>query len=152
MKKINTYAGYICLKPINGVIFLSYSQNEINKGFIENNLSGKFYLSTNENMYSSNDIVLNSLIKEKNKLKGIVMLSAFSLPSSKRRRDQIYKNFLKYKKTMHFVFENFFLKNKNDINKIEEYLLFKEDFFTKTVSSLTDEQEKNIPLDGWNFI
>ena len=53
---------------------------------------------------------------------------------------------------MHFVFENFFLKNKNDINKIEEYLLFKEDFFTKTVSSLTDEQEKNIPLDGWNFI
>ena len=51
-----------------------------------------------------------------------------------------------------FVFESFFLKNKNDINKIEEYLLFKEDFFTKTVSSLTDEQEKNIPLDGWNFI
>ena len=40
----------------------------------------------------------------------------------------------------------------NDINKIEEYLLIKEDFFTKTVSSLTDEQEKNIPVDGWNFI
>ena len=80
--KNKVYAGYINLRPINGVIFPSYSQNQINKNFIEQNLKGKFFLSTNENMYSENDIVLNSLIKEKNKLNGVVMLSAFSACTS----------------------------------------------------------------------
>ena len=80
MKKNKTYAGYINLKPINGIIFPSYIQNQMNKKFIVEELESDFFLSTNENMYSENDIVLNSLIKERNNLNGIVMLSAFSLP------------------------------------------------------------------------
>ena len=92
MKKINKYAGYICLKPINGITFPSYSQNQINRKYIESSLNGNFFLSTNENVYSDNDIVLNSLIKEKNNLKGIVMLSAFSLPEKINRRYRIYKH------------------------------------------------------------
>ena len=49
------YAGYISLKPINGVIFPSYIQNQTNKNFISNELKGAFYLSTNENEYSENN-------------------------------------------------------------------------------------------------
>ena len=52
MKKIKKikkkYAGYISLKPINGVIFPSYIQNQTNKHFITTVLNGSFYLSTNE--------------------------------------------------------------------------------------------------------
>ena len=36
--KNKVYAGYINLRPINGVIFPSYSQNQINKNFIEQNI------------------------------------------------------------------------------------------------------------------
>ena len=152
MKKINTYAGYICLKPINGVIFPSYAQNQINKEYIETSLNGKFFLSTNENMYSNNDIVLNSLIREKNNLKGIVMLSAFSLPKKMNRRNIIYKNLFVNKKNLYFVFEEFHLKNKKDINYIEEYLLFREDFFTKTVNKLSNEEKRITQNKDLNFI
>ena len=54
MKKI--YAGYISLKPVNGVIFPSYIQNQTNKNFIKM-LEWYFFLSTNENEYSENRIV-----------------------------------------------------------------------------------------------
>ena len=62
----------------------------MNKAFIENELNGKFYMSTNENMYSDNKIVLNSLILEKNRLSGIVMLSAFSLPEKINVRKNLF--------------------------------------------------------------
>ena len=99
-RKNKLYAGYIYLKPINGVIFPSYIQNQINKNFITKNLKASFFLSTNENEYSKNRIVLNSLINEDNKLKGIVMLSAFSLPENKILRSKIYKDLFKKKKNL----------------------------------------------------
>ena len=98
-------------------------------------------------MYSDNDIVLNSLIREKNNLKGIVMLSAFSLPEKINRRHRIYKNLFVSKKSLYFVFEEFYLKNKKDINKIEEYLFFREDFFTRKVLLLYILFTKNEHID-----
>ena len=78
MKKI---AGYLNLKPINGIIFPSYVQNQINKEFIENKLNGSFFMTTNENTYGENVIVLKTLIKNKS-ISGIVMLSTFCLPDN----------------------------------------------------------------------
>ena len=66
-------------------------------------------------MYSDNDIVLNSLIKEKNNLNGIVMLSAFSLPEKFENRERIYRNLLKNKKTLHFIFEKLLFQKKENI-------------------------------------
>ena len=116
-RKSNLYAGYIYLKPINGVIFPSYIQNQTNKNFIVNNLKGSFFLSTNENEYSRNRIFLNSLINEKNKLKGVVMMSAFSLPANKKLRLKIYKIYLTRKRTS-FYFEDYCIKKKGDEEKI----------------------------------
>ena len=65
MKKAPIFAGYINLKPINGIIFPSYAQNQINKEYINNNLNGEFFMSTNENTYGKNNIVLRSLLEEK---------------------------------------------------------------------------------------
>ena len=41
MRKKDIFAGYINLKPINGVIFPSYAQNQINRDYIVNNLKGQ---------------------------------------------------------------------------------------------------------------
>ena len=59
MKKI---AGYLNLKPINGIIFPSNVQNQLNKEFIETKLKSSFFMTTNENTYGENSIVLKSLI------------------------------------------------------------------------------------------
>ena len=42
MKKTPIFAGYINLKPINGIIFPSYAQNQINKEYITSKLNGEF--------------------------------------------------------------------------------------------------------------
>ena len=150
MKKI--YAGYISLKPINGVIFPSYIQNQTNKNFITNNLNSTFFLSTNENEYSENRIVLNSLINEKNKISGIVMMSAFSMPENAMLRSKIYKDLFKNKKELHFIFENYLIKKKGDEKKIEEYLIFKNEFFINLKSSLNKFQRKHFVSKKGNFI
>ena len=152
MIKLKEYAGYISLNPINGVIFPSYIQNQMNKAFIEKELSGKFYMSTNENMYSDNKIVLNSLILEKNRLSGITMLSAFSLPEKFKVRKKIYSNLIKTRKKIYFIFEKLGIENKKDIDFIEEYLMFRHNFFTKKKTSLTLEEKKNFIDSSWSFI
>ena len=151
-RKNKLYAGYIYLKPINGVIFPSYIQNQINKNFITKNLKASFFLSTNENEYSKNRIVLNSLINEDNKLKGIVMLSAFSLPENKILRSKIYKDLFKKKKELRFIFENYCIKKKGNEKKIEEYLIFRNSFFTNVKSSLNNFEKKYFVNRKFSFV
>ena len=117
------------MKPINGIIFPSYAQNQINKEYINNNLNGEFFMSTNENTYGKNNIVLRSLLEEKS-LKGVCLLSVYSLPDLKEQREEIYKLLLKYKKEFHFVFEEKSLKSKKGIEIIEDLFIFNNSFFT----------------------
>lgn len=147
MKKI---AGYLNLKPINGIIFPSYVQNQINKDFIENKLYGSFFMTTNENTYGENSIVLKTLIKNKS-INGIVMLSTFCLPDNYNERKKIYKLIKINKKSLHFIFEE--LNFKRDVNEgiIEDYLIFDNEFFTKKKSELTD-YEKIFINKSWQFI
>ena len=146
------YAGYISLKPINGVIFPSYIQNQTNKNFISNELKGAFYLSTNENEYSENRIVLNSLINDNNKIRGIVMMSAFSLPENKDLRKKLYKDLIKRKKELHFIFEDFSNKKRGDEENIEDYLMFKSKFFVGTKSTLNQLEKKFFINKNFKFI
>ncbi len=148
---MKTYAGYINLKAINGVIFPSYAQNQMNKDFIINKLNGQFFLATNENTYGSNNIVLVSLLKERS-ISGVVMLSVFSLPNSFNERKNIYKICLKNKKEIHFNFEDIKFKFKKDIDKIEEYLIFNNEFFTKKKSSITKFERKVFSDSSWTLV
>ena len=152
MKKNKVFAGYIFLKNINGILYPSYIQNRMNKEFIENHLNGKIYMSQNENMYSKNSIVLNSLITENNKIDGIVMLSVFHLPRQKKERLKIYKNLIKKKKSIFFILENLSFLKKKDIEKIENSLIFTEKFFTKEVNSLNPFENKIFKDEKWSFI
>ena len=102
MKK--KYAGYINLKPLNGVIYPSSIQNILMKNYIENNLKGHFYLSPTEILQAKFSITLNTLISNKTKVYGIVMLSCFLLPKNITERFSIYKSLLESKKKIIFYF------------------------------------------------
>ena len=147
MKKI---AGYLNLKPINGIIFPSNVQNQLNKEFIETKLKSSFSMTTNENTYGENSIVLKSLIKNKS-IHGIVMLSTFCLPNDYNNRLEIYKLIRKNKKSLHFIFEELSFKKEIDEDKIENFLIFDNDFFTRKKIGLSDS-EKAFVNKSWQFI
>ena len=149
-KKIPIFAGYINLKAINGVIFPSYAQNQINKEYITNKIGGEFFMSTNENTYGKNNIVLRSLLEEKS-LKGVCFLSVFSLPDNKSQRLEIYKIALKKKKHLHFVFEELLIKKLNDLEKVEEMFIFNSKFFTEKKNTLS-KFERQFLNNSWAFV
>jgi len=134
MKK--KFAGYINLKPLNGVIYPSSNQNILMKGFVENNLGGIFYLSPTEVLQAKYSITLNTLISKETKVSGIVMLSTFLLPNSFKERESFYKKLLVSKKKMYFILDELALKNKEDIEKIEDFIIFNSKHFVNTKKKL----------------
>ena len=78
MKK--KYAGYVNLKPLNGVIYPSSVQNIMMKNYVENDLKGIFHLAPTEFLQAKFSIVLRTLLSKQTSVEGIVMLSTFLLP------------------------------------------------------------------------
>lgn len=138
MKK---FAGYINLKNLNGVLYPSSIQNTIMKEYIQNELNGIFYLSPTEVLQAKFPITLKTLIGKETKVHGIVMLSSFYLPINYMIRKNIYKDALKMKKSIHFILDKIVLETNNDIDKIEEYLIFNNTFFTNTKLKLNDYEK-----------
>tara|TARA_B100000989_G_scaffold79854_1_gene56911 strand:- start:1676 stop:2128 length:453 start_codon:yes stop_codon:yes gene_type:complete len=138
MKK---FAGYINLKNLNGVLYPSSIQNIIMKDYIQNHLRGIFYLSPTEVLQAKFPITLKTLIGKETKVDGIVMLSSFYLPEDYLIRKQIYKKIIKMKKSIHFILDELIFKNIKDIDKIEEYLIFNNSFFTNTKKKLNSEEK-----------
>lgn len=138
MKK---FAGYINLKNLNGVLYPSSIQNTIMKEYIQNELNGIFYLSPTEVLQAKFPITLKTLIGKETKVHGIVMLSSFYLPINYMIRKNIYKDALKMKKFIHFILDKIVLETNNDIDKIEEYLIFNNTFFTNTKLKLNDYEK-----------
>lgn len=131
------YAGYINLNPLNGVIYPSSIQNILIKNFIETDLKGIFYLSPTEILQAKYSITLQTLISKETKVKGIVMLSSFLLTKNLSERKKIYNKLLKSKKHMYFILDELFIKNKSDIDKVEEFIIFNSNFFTDTKKKLS---------------
>mgnify|MGYP001340250146 CR=1 FL=1 len=142
MKK--KFAGYINLKPLNGVIYPSSIQNILMKNFIENNLNGDFYLSPTEILQARFSITLNTLISNNTKVSGIVMLSCFLLPSTINERFLIYKKSLVSKKKLYFIFDDLKLESKKDIEKVENFYIFNSDHFIKTKKKLNNFEDSFI--------
>jgi|TARA_B100001964_G_C14184938_1_gene578174 sporadic carbohydrate cluster protein (TIGR04323 family) len=143
MKKIRRFAGYINLKPINGVLYPSSIQNILMKDYVTKSIDGKFYLSPTEVLQAKYSVTLNTLLDSSVNVKGIVMLSAFSLPLDYKHRKDIYKKTILTKKELHFIFDELIFKNKADIDKIENQLIYRNNFFTKTWTKIS---ENELPL------
>ena len=80
------------------------------------------------------------------------MLSAFSLPENKILRSKIYKDLFKKKKELRFIFENYCIKKKGNEKKIEEYLIFRNSFFTNVKSSLNNFERKYFVNRKFSFV
>ena len=80
------------------------------------------------------------------------MLSVFYLPKQKKERSKIYKNLIKKKKGIFFILENLSFFKKEDVQKIEESLIFTENFFTKEVRNLNSFEKKFFKDEKWSFI
>ena len=141
MKK---YAGYINLKNLNGVLYPSSIQNIMMKDYVQNTLKGIFYLSPTEVLQAKFPVTLKTLIGKETNVHGIVMLSSFYLPQNFIIRKQLYKDIIKMKKTIHFILDELELKKKQDIEKIEELLIFNDPFFTNTKLNLNDYEKEYI--------
>ncbi len=144
MKKNKSFAGYINLKPVNGVIFPSSIQNIIMKDYVTSQLKGKFFLSPTEVLQAKYSITLNTLMSNDVKVRGIVMLSTFMLPRKHDERLTIYSNSIKRKKELHFILDEMVLKNKTDLEEIENQLIFRNNFFTKTRLKLSNFEKSLI--------
>ena len=138
MKK---FAGYINLKNLNGVLYPSSIQNIMMKDYIQNKLKGIFYLSPTELLQAKFPVTLKTLIGKETKVDGIVMLSSFYLPDNYFVRKKIYKEIAKTKKSIHFILDELVLSSKKDVDKIEEYLIFNNSFFTETRLKLNSEEK-----------
>lgn len=141
MKK---FAGYINLKNLNGVLYPSSIQNIMMKDYVQNTLKGIFYLSPTEVLQAKFPVTLKTLIGKETNVHGIVMLSSFYLPKNFIVRKKLYKDIIKMKKTIHFILDELVLKNKQDIEKIEELLIFNDPFFTNTKLNLNDYEKEYI--------
>lgn len=133
MKK---YAGYINLRPINGVIYPSSLQNIVMKDYVSNKLNSIFYLSPTEILQAKYSVTLNTLISKETKVNGIVMLSTFSLPKNKVTRMNVLKQAIKEKKEIHFILDEKIFRTLKDLNEIEDQVLFNNKFFTATKTNL----------------
>ena len=138
MKK---FAGYINLKNLNGVLYPSSIKNIMMKDHIQNVLKGIFYLSPTELLQAKFPITLKTLIGKETKVDGIVMLSSFYLPENYFVRKQIYKEIAKMRKSVHFILDELVFRSNKDVDKIEEYLIFNNAFFTNTKLKLTKEEK-----------
>jgi sporadic carbohydrate cluster protein (TIGR04323 family) len=152
MKKIKRFAGYINLKPINGVLYPSSIQNILLKNYVTDFLKGKFYLSPTEVLQAQNLITLNTLISDEVKVNGIVMLSIFFLPFQKKKRDILYKRTLNNKKELHFILDEIIFKDRQDVKKIEESLIFRNNFFTETRFKTNNFEQKMIKSFRTSFV
>ena len=138
MKK---FAGYINLKNLNGVLYPSSIQNIMMKDYIQNVLKGIFYLSPTEVLQAKFPITLKTLIGKETKVDGIVMLSSFYLPENYFVRKQIYKEIAKMRKSVHFILDELVFRSNKDVDKIEEYLIFNNPFFTNIKLKLNENEK-----------
>ena len=151
MKK--KFAGYINLKNLNGVLYPSSIQNIMMKDYINKKLNGIFYLSPTEILHAKFPVTLRTLISKETKVSGIVMLSSFYLPENYNIRKQIYRETIKNKKPIYFILDEMIFKNKKNIKKVENFIIYNNQFFTDVKLKLILEEKKiEIKFEKVNFV
>ena len=118
------YRGYIFSRKINGNFIPQRVQNLVIRDFA---LKKKIFFKLSSTEYNMENcyIMLNSLIKDINKIDGIIFYSIEMLADEKKKTLKLIDFFIKKKKTIFFAVEELKLSSKNDLKKIKEILLIK---------------------------
>jgi hypothetical protein len=80
------------------------------------------------------------------------MLSTFCLPLKNKTRKIIYKRALKSKKELHFILDEIIFNKIEMIENIENYLIFRNEFFTKTKNKTTDFEKNLLKFSKVSFV
>tara|TARA_Y100000591_G_C21623640_1_gene589162 strand:- start:244 stop:645 length:402 start_codon:yes stop_codon:yes gene_type:complete len=119
--KKSGFRGYIFSRTIDGSFIPHRVQNLVIKDYCQRKKLF-FKLSATEYKMKDSYIMLNAVLKELNKIDGVVFYSIFMLPEDSRLRKKICNLFLKSKKNLHFALEEIVLKNLSSLKEIENII------------------------------
>jgi len=116
------YRGYIGSRPILGNRTPQAVQNLVIRDYCQrNNLT--YLLAAAEYMMPHCYMMLNEVLAELPRLKGIVCYTLFMLPDSPEQRREVYRRVLEAKATLHAALEGQVLRTPDDVGRVEDIWL-----------------------------
>jgi len=115
------YRGYIGSRPYTSGDYPQNVQNLIIRTFCQKN-KFTYLLSATEYIMPNCYMILEEVIQSIESLEGIVLFSIFMLPDSAEKRKRIYDKILSANRTLHAALEDLSIRNKADIQAVEDVL------------------------------
>ena len=124
------YRGYIFSRCINKNFIPQRVQNLVIRDFAYRKKIF-FKLSLTEYNMKNCYIMLNTFLKDINKIDGIIFYSIEMLPTDKKEALKLIDLFLKKKKSLYFALEELKVSSKKDLMRIKEILMIKKNHMKK---------------------
>ena len=116
------HRGYIGARPLNGNRTPQHVQNIVIRDYARRkNL--QYLLSAAEHTMPGSYMILEDLLDELPRLKGIICYSIFMLPADESRRRDIYNRVLGEGCDLHAAVEELTIASNDDIQAVEDILL-----------------------------
>jgi sporadic carbohydrate cluster protein (TIGR04323 family) len=116
------HRGYIGARPLNGSRTPQHVQNIVIRDYARRkNL--QYLLSAAEHTMPGSYMVLEDILDELPRLRGLICYSIFMLPPDENRRRDIYDRVLQQGCDLHAAVEEISLTSRQDIQAVEDILL-----------------------------
>jgi sporadic carbohydrate cluster protein (TIGR04323 family) len=116
------HRGYIGARPLNGSRTPQHVQNIVIRDYARRkNL--QFLLSAVEHIMPGSYMILEDVLDELPRLKGMICYSIFMLPPDESRRRKIYDRVLREGCELHAAVEEISIASMDDIQAVEDILL-----------------------------
>jgi len=124
------FRGYIFSRSIDNNFIPQRVQNLVIRDFA---FRKKVFFKLSSTEYNMKDcyIMLNTLVKDINKIDGIIFYSIEMLPTDKKKTLKLINLFIKKKKILYFALEELKVSSKKDLKRIMEILLIKKNYMRK---------------------
>ena len=116
------HRGYIASRPIRGERVPQHVQNLVIRSYCQRN-GFTFLLSATEYAMPGCFIMLNEVLRELPRLRGIVLYSLFMLPDDQKRRRALCETVLAAGVSLHGAVEDLALTGPADLERIEDLWL-----------------------------
>ncbi|MBC8226738.1 MAG: sporadic carbohydrate cluster protein, LIC12192 family [Gammaproteobacteria bacterium] len=118
MNTAKGYRGYVSSRPFMEERVPQHIQNIVIRDYCKkNNLL--FLLSATEYAMDETYLMLAQLMKNLERIEGIVFYSLFQLPEETEKREDFFMRSINLSKEIHFAVESLSLKNKDDYIRLE---------------------------------
>jgi sporadic carbohydrate cluster protein (TIGR04323 family) len=114
MAESGGYRGYITSRPVRDTAFPQRVQNLVVRDYAQRR-GLAFRLSLTEYAMPGCSMMLETALCELDRLDGIILFSAFTLPLSRARRRHVFERVLASGKTLHAALENLVVRTAADV-------------------------------------